>query len=238
MQFEDIANERAVALLEKYRHHRLCFNDDIQGTGATCVAGLLCALRRMGKNTSDICKQRFVVVGAGSAGIGVADSIVASMVKAGMAEEDARTQFYFVDDKGLLTARRAHSPESLLPGQAKFLQADADKEGASLLETIRLVKPTALLGLSGVSGLFSEEICAEMGSLNEHPIIFPMSNPISKAECTAETAFTATQGRAIVASGSPFDDVTLSDGTVCRPSQANNMYSIFPYPLDSSYFIE
>ena len=228
VQFEDFANERAVKLLAKYRHDRLCFNDDIQGTGATTVGGILCAVRAKGGDVSDICKQTFVVVGAGSAGIGVAKSILQSMVKYGLSIDEARKRFYFVDDKGLLTTERIkNGTENLLPGQLEFLQDQPSEEGSTLIDTIRLAQPSVILGLSGVGGLFTEEICTEMGKINDQPIIFPMSNPSSKAECSAEVAFNATEGRAIFASGSPFDNVTLPNGKVCITNQANNMF-IFP----------
>jgi len=153
VQFEDFQNEPAVALLKKYRDDRLCFNDDIQGTGAVTVAGIMSALRAKGLHFKDIIHERFVVVGAGSAGIGVANSIVMCMLKYGITEKDARSRFWFVDNVGLLTNARAAPAANakLLPGQNSFLQPESSTlmEGSSLLHVIKTVKPTVLLGLSG-----------------------------------------------------------------------------------------
>eukprot|EP01041_Mallomonas_annulata_P003236 gene3236-6404_t len=225
VQFEDFQNERAVALLNKYRYKYLCFNDDIQGTGAMTVAGLMCALRAKGLQPKDLLQQRIVVAGAGSAGIGVVNSIAMAMRHLGASEYQIKSCFWLIDRKGLLTTGR--DEDSLLPGQKEFLRSENKFEGLSLLETVKKVKPHILLGLSGIGGIFTEEICIEMAKVNEKPIIFPMSNPSSNAECTATTAFKSTNGRAIFASGSPYDDVVLSNGTVCKANQANNMF-IFP----------
>ena len=140
--------------------------------------------------------ERIVILGAGSAGIGVANSLVSYMViKCGLSEEEAVKRFWLVDDKGLLTKARGPQPDGsegrvrLFPGQDAFLRDGIELEGASLMSVIKHVKPTILLGLSGVGGLFTPEVCQEMGKHNERPVIFAMSNPSSQAECTAETAF-------------------------------------------------
>mmetsp|Transcript_3328 Transcript_3328/g.5209 ORF Transcript_3328/g.5209 Transcript_3328/m.5209 type:complete len:604 (-) Transcript_3328:144-1955(-) len=234
VQFEDFQNERAVALLNKYRNKRLCFNDDIQGTGAVTVSGIICTLRARGLEFKDLINDRIVILGAGSAGIGVATALLNYMViRCGVTHEEAAKRFWLVDDKGLLTrAREGQEDEAtgkgrLFPGQKSYLRPEVEQEGAQLMEVVQSIKPTILLGLSGVGGLFTEEICREMGKHNKKPVIFAMSNPSDNAECSAETAFRATEGRAIFASGSPFDDVTLPDGRICKSNQANNMF-IFP----------
>ena len=190
------------------------------------MAGVMCALRSKGLSFEDMASQRILIVGAGSAGIGVASSLSMAMQKhSRVTAAEAAKSFWLVDQCGLLTSARA--PNALLPGQSEFTRGEGHLEGSSLVEVIKAVKPHVLLGLSGVGGLFTEEVCRLMAASQESPIIFPMSNPSAKAECTAEVAFRCTQGRAIFASGSPFDDVTLPDGTFCRANQANNMF-IFP----------
>lgn len=232
VQFEDFSSDKASSLLNRYRDHFLCFNDDIQGTGAVTLAGILTALRQQGKPVSALKDERFLIVGAGSAGIGVADAIASGMIDASggaMTMEEARKQFYIVDSVGLMTTNGA-TEEQLKRYTAEKLQyaspATDLPKGAPLLDIIKDVKPTALLGLSGNGGLFTEEVLSAMGEANERPIIFPLSNPTSNAECTAEAAYRATDGRAIFASGSPFDPVTHG-GKTFYPSQCNNVY-IFP----------
>lgn len=225
VQFEDIQNERAVALLQKYRNTHLCFNDDIQGTGAMTVAGIMCSLRTKGLPLHELVNQRFVVVGAGSAGIGVVNSLAMSMRKLGASEEKIRSCFHFVDQKGLMTAAR--NLATLSPGQDQYLRPEKHLEGVSLLKTIQEFRPHVLLGLSGAGGVFTEEICREMSRINTQPVIFPMSNPVSKAECNFEVAFKATNGSVIFASGSPFPNITLDNGEMYYSNQANNMF-IFP----------
>ncbi|KAF0852264.1 mitochondrial malate dehydrogenase (decarboxylating) [NAD-malic enzyme] [Andalucia godoyi] len=252
VQFEDFANGVARTLLENYRSSHLCFNDDIQGTGAMTVGGLLNALRAQGLGPDDLPNQRIVCLGAGSAGLGVVDSIRFAMVRSsqlaaaranktakhqqnggggGKAQNSvsmtindtqAARQFWILDKFGLLASVRS----GLTPEQAVYARPDA-VDGKALLEVIREVKPTILLGLSGVGQTFNEEVIREMAKHVERPIIFPLSNPTDHAECTAEQAFSWTNGKAIFASGSPFDKVTLANGQVCFPNQGNNMY-IFP----------
>lgn len=159
-------------------------------------AGVIGTLRSRGLEFSDLGDERIVILGAGSAGIGVANSLMSYMVmRCGLTPEEAAKRFWLVDDKGLLTKARGKQPDGsegrtkLFPGQDVYLRAESNYEGANLLSVIKAIKPTILLGLSGVGGLFTEEVCSEMGKHNEKPVIFAMSNPSSQAECTAETAF-------------------------------------------------
>eukprot|EP01102_Stenamoeba_stenopodia_P008339 TRINITY_DN2392_c0_g1_i1.p1 TRINITY_DN2392_c0_g1~~TRINITY_DN2392_c0_g1_i1.p1 ORF type:complete len:607 (-),score=143.98 TRINITY_DN2392_c0_g1_i1:173-1993(-) len=221
VQFEDFNNEHALPLLEKYRNKYLCFNDDIQGTGAVALAGILCALRAQSLPPNALTKQRVVCLGAGSAGLGVCNSLVMGMVQEGLTAEEAYKNFWLVDKDGLLGLGR----KSITPSQLPYCRLD-EKNGSSLLETIRKVKPTILLGLSGVGATFTEPVIREMAKHCPRPIIFPLSNPTSKAECTAEQAYRWTDGNAIVASGSPFKPV-IYNGKTLTPTQGNNMY-IFP----------
>jgi len=226
VQFEDFRNERAYALLARYRDRYLCFNDDIQGTGAMTVGGLIGALRAKGLGFKDILTQRILIVGAGSAGIGVANSISTFMIKQGAVDiADTASRIWLVDQRGLLTSAR--DPASILPGQEDYLRPEKDMESLSILEVIHQVQPHILLGLSGFPDLFTDDVCRAMASYQDKPIIFPMSNPSSKAEASAERVFRCTDGRAVFASGSPFEDVTLPSGRVCISNQANNMF-IFP----------
>lgn len=223
LQFEDFSTENANNLLMRYREHHNCFNDDIQGTAATALAGIYGALRVQSKPVSAIKDMKFVVCGAGSAGMGVTDFLKIAMVQHGLSEEEARSRFYVIDDKGLVTTARSGLPAHV----ETFAQTSTELEGKNILETLKLVKPQVLMGLTGVGGLFTQEILKEFGSHHERPILFPMSNPTHKMECTAEEAQAACDGRAIFASGSPQPDVITKDGTTIASSQSNNMY-IFP----------
>jgi len=221
VQFEDFSSDVAQIILNKYRKNVLCFNDDIQGTGATTLAGVLGALRVKGDNVTTLGDQKIVIAGAGSAGIGVAQVLLQAMMEHGRTFEEARNCFYVVDQIGLLGKERI---SQLTPEQRIFAQ-DEDG-GMPLYEVIKKYKPTMLLGMTGAGGLFTEAIVSEMAKHCERPVIFPLSNPTIKAECSAEQAFEWTKGKCIFASGSPFDPVTL-DGQVYYPTQCNNMY-IFP----------
>ena len=218
VQFEDFASVNAFRLLARYRDQALVFNDDIQGTGAVALAGLLGALRLTGQSLSD---QRIVFVGAGSAGIGIAEAIVTGLQDEGLSAADARRRIWHVDSKGLITTDR---PGELSPQKRMF--ARDEPHLATLEEVVASVRPTALLGISGVAGLFNEAVVRTMAQHVERPIIFALSNPTASAECTARQAYAWTDGRAIFASGSPFDPVE-HNGRLYRPGQGNNAY-IFP----------
>jgi len=218
IQFEDFANINAFRLLEKYRDVAPVFNDDIQGTGAVTLAGLLGALRITKQPLSE---QRIVFLGAGEAGIGIAEAIMTGMKEEGLTDEEAKQRFWHVDSQGLVTRQR---PGELAPHKLLFAR---DEEPVSTLgRVVERVRPTILLGVSGKPGLFNEMIVRAMARQIERPIIFALSNPTSKAECTAQQAYTWTDGQAIFASGSPFDPLTVN-GRFFRPGQGNNAY-IFP----------
>lgn len=227
IQFEDFGNSNALPLLEKYRDEVCCFNDDIQGTASVGLAGILSALRISGVR-SHLQDHKFILLGAGSAGIGIASLITLALVREGMSEEEARRKCWFVDSRGLVYKGRANVSNAKAPfahEASSEVQAVA-KEG--LLELVKVLKPTGIIGVSTIRGAFSEDIIREMGSLNERPIIFALSNPTSKAECTAEEAYMFTDGKAIFASGSPFAPVHLpGHHTHLVPGQGNNSY-IFP----------
>jgi malate dehydrogenase (oxaloacetate-decarboxylating)(NADP+) len=217
IQIEDFGNTNAFRLLHKYRENTCLFDDDIQGTGAVAVAGVLAALRITGASLAD---QKILFLGAGEAGIGIADVVVAALREQGISEDEARQHCWFVDSRGLLCAGRDHVAEHKLPYAHDHEYLD------NLLDAVRALQPTALLGLSGQPQTFTREIIEAMAEYNEQPIIFALSNPTSKAECTAEQAYEWTDGRAIFASGSPFDPVKLGNRTFV-PGQGNNAY-IFP----------
>eukprot|EP01117_Protostelium_nocturnum_P006409 TRINITY_DN2311_c0_g1_i1.p1 TRINITY_DN2311_c0_g1~~TRINITY_DN2311_c0_g1_i1.p1 ORF type:complete len:599 (+),score=216.84 TRINITY_DN2311_c0_g1_i1:63-1859(+) len=221
IQFEDFSNLNAYPLLHHYRKKQLVFNDDIQGTGAVALGGIYSALRIQKKGPEEIKNQRVVVLGAGTAGLGVTFALVNGMKKHGLTLEEGARNFWLVDDKGLISDNRVN----LSTGQKVFARPDM-QDGIPLLEVIRKVKPTILLGLSGIGGLFTEEIIREMSKHVTDPIVFPLSNPTDRAECSAENAFRWTNGKAIFASGSPFKPVQI-DGKTHFPSQGNNMF-IFP----------
>jgi len=222
IQFEDFSSDKAQKLLNKYRDDVLCFNDDIQGTGATTLAGVLGALRAKGQCPTTLGNERILIAGAGSAGIGVGQVLLQAMIEHGLSEEDAKKCFFVADEKGLLSKDRI---DELSPEQALF--AREEDGGLSLSEIVNKYKPTMLLGMTAVGGLFSEQLVKDMAKHCERPIIFPLSNPTSKAECSADQAFEWTDGKCIFASGSPFDPVKMKDGRTFYPTQCNNMF-IFP----------
>jgi malate dehydrogenase (oxaloacetate-decarboxylating)(NADP+) len=217
VQLEDFGNSNAFRLLDKYRGQVPLFDDDIQGTGAVAVAGLIASLRITGARLSD---QKILFLGAGEAGIGIADVFVAALAEEGIPAEEARKHCWFVDTKGLLVAGRDNLAEHKLPYAHEHAYTD------DFLEAVQALKPTAILGLSGQPQTFTKDIVKAMAEINERPIIFALSNPTSQAECTAEQAYGWTDGRAIFASGSPFDPVKLNNQTFV-PGQGNNAY-IFP----------
>lgn len=230
IQFEDFGNNNASRLLEKYRDSVCCFNDDIQGTAAVAVAGILAALRVPGVK-SDLKNHRFLFVGAGSAGIGIADLMVMKLERAGLSQAEARRHCWFVDSKGLITNRRSKLTEAKekyaheLPDDVVFSNHEGEVD---LLRIVSALRPTALVGVSTIPGIFSDVVIQKMASLNERPIIFALSNPTSKSECTAIDAYRHSDGRAVFASGSPFAAVQLPGMTEpFIPGQGNNSY-IFP----------
>jgi len=217
IQWEDFAGTNAIKILSKYRDKVCCFNDDIQGTASVIDSGLLTACRISGIPLEE---HRFLFLGAGAAAVGIADLMTKVLMQSGMSKEDALSRFWLFDRKGMVSRSRKDLEEHKLPFANNDLECD------DFLEAIRIVKPTAILGLSTIKGAFTKEIVEQMSKLNERPIIFPCSNPTSHSECTAEEAYSWSNGKAIFASGSPFPPVKIG-GKTFFPSQGNNVY-IFP----------
>ncbi|KAK1559153.1 hypothetical protein Q3G72_011228 [Acer saccharum] len=229
VQFEDFQMKWAFETLERYRKRFCMFNDDIQGTAGVALAGLLGTVRAQGRPLTDFVNQKIVVVGAGSAGLGVLSMAVKALSRmAGNSEAGAGKQFFLVDKDGLVTKER----NNLDPAAAPFAKAPGEivglREGATLHEVVKKVKPHVLLGLSGVGGIFNEEVLKAMReSDSTKPAIFAMSNPTLNAECTAADAFKHAGENIVFASGSPFENIDLGNGKVGYVNQANNMY-LFP----------
>ena len=217
IQFEDFATDNAFRLLAKYRHEICTFNDDIQGTASVTLAGLLASQRLTGLTLAE---QTFLFLGAGEAGTGIADLVVSAMMEDGIPEDVARKRCWFVDSRGLVVRSRTDLAAHKQP------YAHEHTGVGDFLAAVKDLKPTAIIGVSGHGKMFTKEIVEAMTELNEKPVIMALSNPTSRSECTAEEAYTWSGGRAIFASGSPFDPVTL-DGTTYVPGQGNNVY-IFP----------
>jgi len=217
VHFEDWKGTDAMRLLARYRDKILCYNDDIQGTAAIVLAGLTTALQIKREKISD---QRVLFYGSGSAGIGIADMIVSAMKMEGLPEQDARARIAMMDVNGLIEQGRTDLNDWQKP------YAHDGKPTKDLLEVIKTFKPTALIGVSTDGGAFTEAVVKEMASLNQRPIIFPLSNPTDRAECSAEQAYRWTKGNALFAAGVQFPDVVLN-GKTLHPGQANNFY-IFP----------
>jgi malate dehydrogenase (oxaloacetate-decarboxylating)(NADP+) len=217
IQFEDFNNANAFRLLARYRERICTFNDDVQGTGAMGTAGLVAASRITGVGLD---AQRVLFAGAGEAGLGMGAALISAMQRAGVDESEARKRCLFVDSRGTVVAGRTDLVEHKRPF------AQPIPPFADLVTTIEAFRPTALIGASGQSGLFTRRVLEAMSRVCERPVIFALSNPTSKAECTAEQAYTATRGLAIFASGSPFGPVSL-DGRTFATGQANNSY-VFP----------
>jgi malate dehydrogenase (oxaloacetate-decarboxylating)(NADP+) len=217
IQFEDFATDNAWRLLARYRDHVCCFNDDIQGTAGVALAGLVAASRITGTPFS---AHRVLFLGAGSAANGIANLLVAAFRREGLSEDEARTRCWMVDEYGLVTRDR--------PGlsEARLRFAQERPPVGTLVEAIEILRPTLLLGVSGTPGAFSEPAIRAMARINRQPIIMPLSNPTHRAECTAGEAYEWSEGRAIVATGSPFEPVTIA-GRRLVPRQGNNAY-IFP----------
>jgi malate dehydrogenase (oxaloacetate-decarboxylating)(NADP+) len=217
IQLEDFGTANAFRLLRDYRERICTFDDDIQGTAAVALAGIYSALRITGGSLED---QRLLFLGAGEAGIGIADLVTSAMKAAGLTEEGARARLWLMDSRGLVVRSRDDLAAHKLP------YAQDHDPVPDLLAAVRTLKPTAIIGVSGQSGAFTREVLEAMAEINERPIVFSLSNPTSRSECTAEQAYRWTSGRAIFASGSPFDPVTIG-GVTHVPGQGNNAY-VFP----------
>jgi malate dehydrogenase (oxaloacetate-decarboxylating)(NADP+) len=219
IQFEDFASHNAFRMLEHYRSRICTFNDDIQGTAAVTLAGVLSAVHVKG---TPIAKETFLFLGAGEAARGIADLVVEAIKREGVSDEEAVKRCYLFDSKGLVVgSRKAELQEHKL----RFAHEGVE-ECSNWEECVERLRPTAIIGVSAKGKSFTERCVRFMAKINEQPIIFPLSNPTSCSECTAEEAFKWTDGRCLFASGSPFSKLSYEGRNVC-PSQANNVY-VFP----------
>ena len=211
IQYEDFKSP--FPSLERYQHTYTMFNDDVQGTGAVILGGFIAAVKATGV---PIRSHRAVFLGAGSAGVGVAKQLVEFFIKEGLTEDEARGKFWLVDSRGLVTLDRG---DRLLEHKVYFAREDnGGNQFATLDEVIDYVQPTILMGLSTIGGAFTPAILRKMATLNDRPVIFPLSNPSSKSECNFEDAIRYTEGRCLFASGSPFPSVEY-DGRLLTPGQ-------------------
>jgi malate dehydrogenase (oxaloacetate-decarboxylating)(NADP+) len=230
IQFEDFETDKAFAYLDRYRLKYRSFNDDVQGTGAVILSGYMNAVRLSNVPLAD---QRLVFMGAGSAGVGVAKQLLEYYTRAGLSEMEAKSKFFLVDTRGLVTIDRG---DRLAEHKKYFARTDnLGHQFKTLEEVIEYVRPTALLGLAATHGIFTESVVralkasVDAGGMGRRPILFPLSNPLTKAECTFQQAIDWTEGTVIFASGSPFPSYTPPNGggTTYHPGQGNNVY-IFP----------
>ena len=217
IHFEDWKGTDAIRLLNRYQDKVLCYNDDIQGTASVTLAGLTTALQIIDQPLTN---QRILFLGAGSAGIGIANLIAAAMQGMGLSQEAARSRISMFDVDGLLEPSRGDLSE------AQKVYAHKAAPSKDLAKTIEMLKPTVLIGVSTKGGAFNQRVVEAMSRLNKRPIIFALSNPTDKAECSAEQAYAWSSGKALYAAGVQFPDVTMN-GKVFHPGQANNFY-IFP----------
>ena len=216
IQFEDFLTPNAYALLQKYRDRVLCFNDDIQGTAAVALAGVYASTRITGRKFADL---RIMFLGAGSAATGIADLMTSALINEGLSPEEARRRLWFVDVNGLVVRGRT----DLMAHNQPYAH---DHPPLGFVEAIDTIKPHVLIGATGAPGTFTQQVVERMSAHNDRPVLFALSNPTSKAECTAAQAYAWSQGRAVFASGSPFGVVT-HDGREFQPGQGNNAY-VFP----------
>jgi malate dehydrogenase (oxaloacetate-decarboxylating) len=227
LQWEDFAKHKAFTLLERYQDRILSFNDDIQGTGAVALSALMTAMKI---KKSSFKEQKFVIVGMGQAGSGIAFNIIEMLKEEGLSEEQAASLIYAIDVKGLITE---DMPDLELQMQ-RFAQKKSNLSNwklensntISLKDVVINSKATVLIGVTAQTGLFNSEILAELAKNNERPVVLALSNPTSKSECTPTDVMAATKGRGLMACGSPFEPVDGPDGEIYT-SQCNNMY-IFP----------
>jgi malate dehydrogenase (oxaloacetate-decarboxylating) len=227
LQWEDFSKNNAARLLERYRDRLCTFNDDIQGTGAVTLAGLLAAVDVVGSRISN---QQIVMLGAGSSATGISDQLVSAMMSEGLTKHEAKTRIWLVDSRGLVHTGRF----GLEPFKQKYAQDTecvnawplAEPDRITLLDVIKNVKPSILIGTSAQPGAFTEQIVREMARHVERPVIFPLSNPTSKCEATPADLINWTEGRALVATGSPFQPVVFED-RVFDIGQCNNAF-VFP----------
>jgi malate dehydrogenase (oxaloacetate-decarboxylating)(NADP+) len=217
IQFEDFGNTNAFRLLNRYRDRICVFNDDIQGTAGVALAGIYSALRITGGKLSE---QKILCLGAGEAATGICDLLVSALVADGLRTAEARRRCWLVDTQGLVVKGRAKLAEHKVP------YAHDHPPVPDFLAAVEALQPTVIIGVAALGGAFTRPVLEAMARLNERPIVFAMSNPTSKSECTAEEAYRWTSGRAIFAGGSPFPPVTL-DGRTFVPRQGNNSY-VFP----------
>jgi malate dehydrogenase (oxaloacetate-decarboxylating)(NADP+) len=216
LQFEDFLTPNAYALLHKYRGRVLCFNDDIQGTAAVALGGVYASTRITGRKFADL---RIMFLGAGSAATGIADLMASALVQEGLSLDEARRRLWFVDVNGLVVKGRA----DLMAHNRPYAHEHAP---LGFVEAIDALKPHVLIGATGAPGTFTQQAVERMCAHNTRPVLFALSNPTSKAECTAEQAYTWSRGQAVFASGSPFGAVTF-EGRRFQPGQGNNVY-VFP----------